>query len=184
MAGDSEKNQSDWFAEFKKINKNGGSPPATGSKADSTPTGSKKGTERRRHHRFEVDECQATLYRDGLLSVFGVGKGNRARAALDLSEGGVRFLIHERIPIGTKVRMIIQMEKYKDQVEAAGEIRWCYQSAKNTEDFYAGVQFDDLDPIQKRKIILMREWFTSPQYRAVRDTKRKARGTNDLAFPK
>jgi len=181
MAGDTDKNQADWFAEFKKINKGTGTAP--GGKSDSTPTGSKKGTERRRHARFEVDECQATLFRDGILSVFGVGKGNRARAALDLSEGGVRFLIHERIPIGTKVRMIIQMEKYQDQIEAAGEIRWCYQSAKNTEDFYAGVQFDDLDPIQKRKIVLMREWFTSPQYRAVRETKRKAKG-NDLAFPK
>ena len=148
------------------------------------PGASGKASERRRHGRFGVDECQATLYRDGLLTVFGVAKNNRARAALDLSEGGVRFLIHERLPIGTKVRMIIQMEKYKDQIEASGEVRWCYQSAKNTEDFYAGVQFDDLDPIQKRKIVLMREWFTSPQYRAVRDTKRKARGANDLAFPK
>ena len=178
MATDSEKNQSDWFAEFKKVNKSGPS-----SAPEPTPTGSKKTTERRRHGRFEIDECQAMLYRDGILSVFGVGKGNRARAALDLSEGGVRFLIHERIPIGTKVRMVIQMEKYQDQIEAAGEIRWCYQNAKRTEDFYAGVQFEDLDPIQKRKITLMREWFTSPQYRAVRETKRKARG-NDLAFPK
>ena len=182
MAGDSEKTQSDWFAEFKKVNKGAGATPASGGKPDSTPTGSKKGTERRAHSRFEVDECQAMLYRDGILSVFGVGKGNRARAALDLSEGGVRFLIHERIPIGTKVRMIIQMEKYKDQIEAAGEIRWCYQNAKRTEDFYAGVQFDDLDPVQQRKIALMREWFTSPQYRAVRETKRKK--TDDYSFPK
>lgn len=182
MPGDPHKNQSDWFAEFKKVNK-GGPPSAQGTQPESTPTGSKKGAERRRHNRFEIDECQATLYRDGLLTVFGVGKGNRARAALDLSEGGVRFLIHERIPIGTKVRMVIQMEKYKDQVEAAGEIRWCYQSAKNSEDFYAGVQFDDLDPVQKRKIALMREWFTSPQYRAVRETKRKGR-SNETGFPK
>jgi len=179
MATDSGKNQADWFAEFKKINK--GAPQGT--KSDSTPTGTKKGTERRRHVRFEVDECQATLHRDGLLSVFGVGKGNLARAALDLSEGGARFLIHERIPIGTKVRMVIQMEKYKDQIEAVGEIRWCYQNAKRPEDFYAGVQFDDLDPVQQRKIALMKEWFISPQYRAVRETKRKAKG-NDFAFPK
>ena len=112
-----------------------------------------------------------------------MGKGNRARAALDLSEGGARFLIHERLPIGTKVRMIIQMEKYKDEIEAVGEIRWCYQSTKNAEDFYAGVQFDDLDPVQKRKIVLMKEWFTSPQYKAVRENNRKAKG-GDFAFPK
>jgi hypothetical protein len=182
MAGDSEKNQSNWFSEFKKVNKTN-SAPAERTKPDPTPTGGKKGTERRRHTRFEIDECQATLVRDGLLSVFGVGKNNRARAALDLSEGGARFLIHERMPNGLKVRMVIQMEKYKDQIEATGEIRWCYQSAKSSEDFYAGVQFDELDPVQKRKIALMREWFTSPQYRAVRETKRKGRG-NDLVFPK
>lgn len=173
MAAESGKNQADWFAEFKKINK-GGSGGTAGAQADPTPGGSKKPAERRSHGRFEVDECSATLYREGILNVFGVGKGNQARAALDLSEGGVRFLIHERIPVGTKVRMIIQMEKYKDAIEASGEIRWCYQSAKNSGDFYAGVQFEDLPASQKRKIALMREWFTSPQYRAVRETKRKA----------
>src|SRR6185503_11904081 len=100
-------------------------------------------------------------------------KSNRARAALDLSEGGVRFLIHERLPIGTKVRMIIQMEKYQDQIEASGEVRWCYQSTKKAADFYGGGQFSDLDDTQRRKIAMMREWFTSPQYRAVRSTKKK-----------
>ena len=177
MAGD-EKNQGDWFAEFKKVNKG-----PSGSKTDSTPPDNKKASERRRHLRSEIEECQATLYREGILSVFGVGKGNRARAALDLSEGGCRFLITERIPIGTKVRMIIQMDKYKDQIEASGEIRWCYQSVKNSKDFYAGVQFDDLDPAQARKIVLMKEWFTSPQYRAVRSTKRKE-NEGDFLFPK
>lgn len=174
MAGDPDKNQAEWFAEFKKVNKT--SAPGSETGTDSTPAGDKKASERRKHSRFEVDECQAKLYRDGILSVFGVGRGNRARAALDLSEGGVRFHISERLPIGTKVRMVIHMEKYKDQIEASGEVRWCYQSAKHGGEFYAGVQFENLDPAQKRKIALMREWFTSPQYRAVRETaKRKSR---------
>jgi len=169
MPGDPDKNQADWFAEFKKVNK----APNAGPKTDTTPGNAKKSTERRRHNRFEVDECQATMYREGILSVFGVGRGNRAKAALDLSEGGVRFHIMERLPIGTKVRMVIQMDKYKDAIEASGEVRWCYQSAKNSEDFYCGVQFENLDPAQKRKIAMMREWFTSPQYRAVRETSKR-----------
>lgn len=180
MPGDSDKNQADWFAEFKKANKPAS--PRAGAKSDSTASEGKP-SDRRRHSRFEVDECQATLYREGVLTVFGVGKGNRARAALDLSEGGARFLIHERLPIGTKVRMIIQMEKYKDAVEASGEVRWCYQSARQAEDFYAGVQFSDLEPAQVRKIALMRDWFTSPQYRAVRETKKRQR-SSDTSFPK
>ncbi len=178
MGGAPDPNQADWFAEFKKVNKSGG--PA--SKTEASPGGHAKNSERRRHTRFEVDQAQATLYRDGILSVFGVRKDNRARAALDLSEGGVRFLIHERLTIGTKVRMVIQMEKYQDQIEAAGEVRWCYQSTKKAEDFYAGVQFSDLDDTQKRKIAMMKEWFMSPQYRAVRETKRKKQ--DDFSFPK
>jgi len=78
--------------------------------------------------------------------------------------------------------MVIQMEKYQDQIEAAGEVRWCYQSTKKAEDFFAGVQFSDLDETQKRKIAMMKEWFTSPQYRAVRETKRKKQ--DDFSFPK
>ena len=149
MPGDLDKNQSDWFAEFKKVNKN--APAELSPKGDSTPAGTGKASDRREHTRFEIDECQATLYREGLLTALGISKSNRARAALDLSEGGVRFLTHERIPIGTKVRMIIQMEKYKDVIDASGEVRWCYQSAKTPGDFYAGVQFANLDPAQKRK---------------------------------
>lgn len=173
MADAPEKDQADWFAEFKKLNAGSPSAPARPrTDKDSTSEGGKP-SDRRRHPRFEVDECQATLYRDGLLTVIGVGKSNRARAALDLSEGGVRFLTHERIPIGTKVRMIIEMERYKDHIEAGGEVRWCYQSTRNSEDFYCGVEFSDLIPTEKRKIAMMRDWFTSPQYRAVRDSKRR-----------
>ncbi len=99
--------QADWFAEFKKLNPSS-SPAPVREQTESTKEAGKPG-ERRRHTRFEIDECQATLQRDGLLTVLGVGKSNRARAALDLSEGGVRFLTHERLPIGTRVRVVIEM---------------------------------------------------------------------------
>ncbi|HLY75097.1 MAG TPA: PilZ domain-containing protein [Planctomycetota bacterium] len=163
--------QADWFAEFKKINPSPG--PVREQSESSKETG--KPGERRRHCRFEIDDCQATLHRDRLLTVLGVGKSNRARAALDLSEGGVRFLTQERLPVGTKVRIVIDMERYKDQISAAGEVRWCYQSSKNSDDFYAGVEFVDLPASEKRKIAMMRDWFTSPQYRAVRDSKKRSK---------
>lgn len=173
MAGSPDKDaQADWFAEFKKLNA-GPSAPAPVREQSDTSKEAGKPSERRRHGRFEVDDCQATLYKDGLLTVIGMGKSNRARSALDLSEGGVRFLTHERLPIGTKVRICIQMERYQDEIQAAGEVRWCYQSSRNSEDFYAGVNFVDLDAVERRKIAMMRDWFTSPQYRAVRDAKLK-----------
>ncbi|HLY11629.1 MAG TPA: PilZ domain-containing protein [Planctomycetota bacterium] len=173
MAATPDKNspQADWFAEFKKLNPASSPTPVREQTESSKESG--KPSDRRRHSRFEIDECQATLHRDGLLTVLGVGKSNRARAALDLSEGGVRFLTHERIPVGTKVRMVIEMDRYKDQISASGEVRWCYQSGKNSGDFYAGVEFTDLPAAEKRKIAMMRDWFTSPQYRAVRDSKKK-----------
>jgi hypothetical protein len=179
MPGDPDKNQADWFAEFKKANKGGvPSKGQSGTESSSAPAG--KPTDRRRHLRFEIADCRATLYREGVLTVFGVGKGNRARAALDLSEGGARFLVHERLPIGTKVRMCIQIEKFKDAVEGSGEVRWCYQSARQAEDFYVGIQFSDLEPAQARKIAMMRDWFTSPQYRAVRETRQRQRPGESL----
>jgi hypothetical protein len=173
MAGTPEKDQADWFAEFKKLNPGSSSAPAGAKTEKDTSRENRKPEERRKHPRFEVDECQATLYRGGLLTVLGVGKNNRARAAIDLSEGGVRFLTSERFPIGSKVRVIIEMERYKEQIEASGEVRWCYQSTKNSEDYFCGVEFQDLPATEKRKIAMMRDWFTSPQYRAVRDAKKK-----------
>jgi Tfp pilus assembly protein PilZ len=163
--------RADWFAEFKKINP---SPTPVREQSESSKETGKPG-ERRRHCRFEIDDCQATLHRDGLLTVLGMGKNNRARAALDLSEGGVRFLTQERLPVGTKVRIVIDVERYKEQITAAGEVRWCYQSAKNSDEFYTGVEFVDLPASEKRKIGMMRDWFTSPQYRAVRDSKKRSK---------
>ena len=161
--------QADWFAEFKKLSS---APPPPRQQSESSKEAGKP-SERREHSRFEIDDCQATLQRDGLLSALRVGRNNRARAALDLSEGGVRFLTDERLPVGTKVRVVIQVERYQDEITASGEVRWCYKSAKNAEDFYAGVEFTDLAAPERRKIAMMRDWFTSPQYRAVRDSKKR-----------
>jgi Tfp pilus assembly protein PilZ len=82
-------------------------------------------------------------------------------------------MFNSRVAVGTKVRMVIEMDRYKDQIEASGEVRWCYQSAKSSEDFFCGVEFSDLAATEKRKISMMRDWFTSPQYRAVRDAKKR-----------
>jgi hypothetical protein len=72
------------------------------------------------------------------------------------------------------------MEKFKDKIEAVGEVKWCYQSTKNAADYYAGVEFKDLEPAQQRKIAVMRDWFRSPQFKAARETKlRQKRGSGD-----
>jgi len=164
-----------WFKQFKEANK-AAPPPAA------APEASKNGN-RRKHARFEVDGSSAALYREGLLSFIKMGKDNLARSALDLSEGGVKLLLHERVAPNTKVRIRIQMEKYKDEIVATGVVRWCFQSAKNAADFYAGVMFTDLDTSQLKKLTLMKEWFTSPQFKAIQET-RSRKKKSDLIFPK
>lgn len=177
----------DWFQDFQKAKASSGTPPggAPAKDKDTESTSSRPapaGSERRKHARFEMSEAETTVYREGVLTLIGVGKENKARVALDLSEGGLRILCEERIPVGTKVRVRIEVEKYQDVIEATGTVRWCFQSAKRKEDFFAGIMFVNLDAGQTRKIALMREWFTSPQYRAMRDSERRKKDSG-FTFP-
>jgi hypothetical protein len=160
----------DWFNEFKKANTEL-PPPAPPRPAAERVHIPPKGSERRRHGRFEVDQVSSHLYKDGILALIGVGRGNLARATIDVSEGGAQLLVHERLPAGTKVRVKIAIEKYKDTIEASGVIRWCYQSAKKKEDFFVGVQFDEMTNAQTHKVKLMRDWFTSPQFKAFKQSR-------------
>jgi hypothetical protein len=180
------KKQPHWMDAFQKAKSEAEAPaPAPATATSSSTSAQQRDSERRKNPRFEIDDAQAALYKEGILSVFGVGRSNQARMALDLSEGGARFLTHERIPLGSKVKVVIQIDRYKDSIEAQAEVRWCYQSAKNPRDFYSGVRFVDLEPAQARKIALMRDWFTSPQYKAVKETKvRSAKKDDGLQFMK
>ena len=174
---DPQPEENDWFKEFQRLNNPSGKPAAPAPARDARPE------DRRRHLRFDVGETSARLYRDGLLSTLGIGKSNKARAAIDLSEGGARLLASERIPPGTRVRIRIEMEKFKDAIEATGVVRWCYQSAKRPNEFFAGAMFVDLPPAQLKKIALMREWFNSPQCRVMRETRQRQKDSG-FSFPK
>lgn len=173
----------DWFKKFKEANTKGGGTAPEPTPA-SRPSAEAGGAERRRHHRFELEDTTLTLYRDGLLTLIGVGKENKAKVAVNISEGGIQVIIRERLSPGAKVKMKLQIEKFKDAIEAVGIVRWCYQNSKRKDDFHAGIQFEDLPPLEGRKIASMREWFTSPAYRAVRDTKPRKKGGDEIQFPK
>lgn len=164
----------EWFEEFKKANQ--GASPAPRDAA---------GKERRRHPRFDTEEVRVCLTEEGLLSVFGLGKSNKALKALDLSEGGVRLQTTERLKPGVKVRIRLEIEKYQDAIEAVGEVRWSHQGGPRKTDFFAGIMFVKLDSGQLRKIALMREWFQSPQYKAMKVARLKQeRNAGGLIFPK
>jgi hypothetical protein len=159
----------EWFQEFQNVNRPAGAP--------------RRPEERRRFPRFEIDEASGTLQPAGLLGLLRWGRQNLARCAVDLAEGGARLLLDRRVRPGTKVRARIEIERYKDAVEAAGVVRWCYQSARKKDDFHAGVMFLNLNPAQQKKVALMRDWFTSPQYKALRETRLRTKGP-EIIFPK
>lgn len=120
----------------------------------------------RRHLRFEVESTGASLTVNGLLSVFGLRGDNKARAVMNLSEGGALVVVHETIPRGTKVRVRVEMERYQDVFTADGVVRWCTKHPRQEGLHQLGVQFTNLSDVQARKLVKMRDWFTSPQYQA------------------
>ena len=85
---------------------------------------------------------------------------------------------------GAKVLLRIEMEKFKDVIEAEGEVRWCYVSARNASEFYAGIQFLDLPPAAASKIGKMRAWFTSPEFKQRSATRRRLAGPEHLGGEK
>lgn len=176
----------EWFKRFKEANtsKPDGSPAGTERPPSTRALGQSGGdADRRRHHRFDLNDTALTLYREGLLTLIGMGKENKAKVAVNLSEGGIQVIMRERVQIGAKVKLRLEIAKFKDAIEAAGVVRWCYQNSQRKDDFHAGIQFENLPGTETRKIASMREWFTSPAFRAVRETKIRKKG-DDLIMPR
>jgi len=149
-----------------------GPAPSTGAKGDNTSVRLKR-AELRQYPRFRTDDdARAQLYVQGFFTKLGIGRTNHAQSAVNLSEGGILLRTQSKLKSGTKVQVRIEIEKYKDLIEAEGEIRWCFQSAKDTS-YYAGIQFKDLAPNQAALIGKMRSWFTSPEYKQKSATRRR-----------
>jgi hypothetical protein len=131
----------------------------------------------RRHPRFSVDGAGATLYFKGVLSLVGLGGSSKARGLLNLSEGGALLICTEEAAPGRKVKVRVDMEKYQDVFEAEGVVKRCSRSARREGEFHIGLQFTDVDGAQKRKLVKMREWFTSPEYKTMAALRNKQSGS-------
>src|SRR6187401_3295342 len=116
-------------------------------------------SELRSSQRFRVDGIVPTVYEKSLLSTMGMGRKNQARAAINLSEGGILIRVHDRLKIGTSVKVRLEIEKFNDVIEADGVVRWCFQSATDATDFYAGLQFLKLPTTIVNKIARLRSYF-------------------------
>lgn len=137
--------------------------------SSSIPQGRK--AELRSSTRFRIDDTVPLVYEQGLLSTLGIGRTNQARAAINLSEGGILVRTHDKMKNGTKVKVRLEIEKFKDVIEAEGVVRWCFQSAKEANNFYAGIRFTKVAPGVASKIARLRGYFTSPEYRSKRRIK-------------
>jgi len=137
-------------------------------------TSGKKGAELRTDTRFQVgDIAIPVVYEQGLLSSLGIGRVNQARSAVNLSEGGVLVRTHDQMKSGTKVKVRLEIEKFDDVIEAEGVVRWCFQSAKEQSNFYAGIRFTSMPPTLAAKIAKLRGYYTSAEYRSKTVVKRR-----------
>lgn len=129
--------------------------------------------ELRRHPRFKVESSSARFCAGGLLSRLGLVFRWTEGQTVNLSEGGV--LIHSREPMkkGAEVRVRIDVPKYSDRIESPGRVQWCYPSARQEGHFYIGVQFTGLSAPESKKVAVMRQVFTSEEYRAKTAKKRR-----------
>jgi len=98
------------------------------------------GKERRQHPRFSQSlEVAYSVIKKACLKNCG---GN----TLDVSEGGLRLILEEKLSLGSILNLRISIPGLGQPAEAIGEVVWT-EDAKNTEDpsgkrlFYSGVKF-------------------------------------------
>ena len=132
-----------------------------------------KKSDLRRSTRFHIDDAVTLVYKKGLLQSLGIGRTNEARAAVNLSEGGILIRTHDRVKNGTKVKIRLEIEKFKDVIEAEGVVRWCFKGANDDGDFYAGIRFTHVADSAAEKISRLCGYFTSPEYRSRNAARRR-----------
>src|SRR5258708_35508488 len=81
--------------------------------------------EHRNPVRFQIDDAPTSFSIKGVSTSLGLGKVERGRAAINLSEGGAMLLVCNPLPVGTLIVIRIEMEGVPDFVETAGTVRWC-----------------------------------------------------------
>lgn len=128
--------------------------------------------EQRKHVRFQIDEAPTSFSIKGISISLGLGKVNRGRAAINLSEGGAMLLLCEPLPPGTKIVVRIEIEGVAPFIETPGVVRWCEKEGRNDKDYHAGIEFEQLDNAQLRKITQLCDLLSSPEVQDRRATRR------------
>jgi len=104
-----------------------------------------EGRERRRHPRIRVFLKIDYQITDGIPRL--------NCASRDISEGGIRFGLFQRIEPGTPLKLKIYLEDTAEPVEVVGKVTWAQETQGKDFPFEVGIAFDprSSSPIGKIK---------------------------------
>ena len=75
---------------------------------------------------------------EGREPVYGIGTNAHTH---DLSLSGARICTSQYFPIGSVVRIVIELERTHQSIKVDGEIKWTKKSDENEDLFESGVEF-------------------------------------------
>jgi len=118
----------------------------------------------RDHARFRLGDAKILVYPESFLAKFGLKRGNLAKEAVNLSEGGILVQVRRFLEPKTVVRIRLALEAFDEVIEGTAEVRWCGASSREPGTYFAGLRFKQIDPSSAGRIKKMRGWFTSPEF--------------------
>ena len=75
---------------------------------------------------------------EGREPVYGIGTNAHTH---DLSLSGARICTSQYFPIGSVVRIVIELERTHQSIKVDGEIKWTKKNDENEDLFESGVEF-------------------------------------------
>jgi len=79
------------------------------------------------------------------------GEGD-SQTAKDISQGGIRFSVGERLPNGAKLELELKLPEEAVPIQAQVEVAWCARFQGNGP-YEVGCRFIQIDPLDRGKII-------------------------------
>lgn len=68
--------------------------------------------------------------------------------SVDLSEGGMRFVSIQELPLGVQLRILVVFQGTKYPVELEGRVVWCEKDSAS-ENWHCGVEFTHLSEAKR-----------------------------------
>ena len=79
------------------------------------------------------------------------GEGD-SQIAKDISQGGIRFSVGERLPNGARLELALTLPEEPPPIQAQVEVVWCARFRKEGR-YEVGCRFTQIDPLDRGKVI-------------------------------